>query len=68
MMLRQFHKNSERIRSFLSNFVGEKDVLRGIASIDISDEGRAASPQRTKKYMDDLVSIVSLFKRISTIT
>lgn len=36
--------------------MGEKDVLRGIADITIGDE-RPADRQRTKKYMDDLVSL-----------
>ena len=54
----QVHYFTEKIKNFISSFVQEKDVLRGIADINIGDDHSPEDRQRTHKYMDDLVSLI----------
>jgi hypothetical protein len=54
----------DRIRDFLSNFVGpgSSDVTDGMADMDIGDEGDSPESQRTKglKYMSQFVRVIYL--------
>ncbi|KII89182.1 hypothetical protein PLICRDRAFT_29538 [Plicaturopsis crispa FD-325 SS-3] len=56
-----YEDEKEKIQAFLSNFVGEKDLTRGMADIGLDDDEDDDIPARTKslKYMQQLQKVAN---------